>query len=231
MPVYNEEACICQVVDIWQTNLTRLNIDFRMIILNDGSSDATGEKLAAYAGNSRIMVINKSNSGHGPTILLGYRQAVEQAEWVFQVDSDDEMGAEHFENLWKVREGYAALFGFRSGRQQNMARKFISSVSRLAVRVLFAAGVRDVNTPYRLMRAALLKQIIEQIPADTFAPNVLISGLFVSSGRPVGNVPIPHVGRKTGQVSIVKWTLVRAVIKALIQTIFFRINSTRQARF
>ena len=35
----------------------------------------------------------KTNSGHGPTILLGYRENSDCA-WVFQMDSDDEMGPE-----------------------------------------------------------------------------------------------------------------------------------------
>ena len=42
MPVYNEKACICQVVDAWHDELTRFGMNFQMIILNDGSRDGTG---------------------------------------------------------------------------------------------------------------------------------------------------------------------------------------------
>lgn len=227
MPVYNEEACIAAVVDSWHAELTRLEIDFLIIVLNDGSRDATQERLAQFAGNPRVQVINKENSGHGPTILQGYRLAVEQAEWVFQVDSDDEMEAKYFENLWKVRQGNAALFGYRSGRQQNLGRRLISVVSRAAVRFLFGKGIVDVNTPYRLMRAAVLAQIVEQIPADTFAPNILISGVFAASGAPLLNLPVPHEGRKSGTVSIVKWRLWKAAIRSLWQTVCFGARRVR----
>jgi hypothetical protein len=37
MPVYNEEQCIAEVVQSWCEELVKLGIDFRMIILNDGS--------------------------------------------------------------------------------------------------------------------------------------------------------------------------------------------------
>lgn len=221
MPVYNEAACICGVVDAWCAELTRLGIDFGMIILDDGSRDATAEKLAVYRDNPRIAVISKENSGHGPTILCGYRLAVERADWVFQTDSDDEMSPVHFQRLWSERRNYPALFGCRAGRRQNPGRRLISAVSRLAVRLLFAPGITDVNTPYRLMRSDLLARIIAAIPADTFAPNILISGVVAASGLPVLNLPVPHEGRKSGTVSIVKWRLWRAACRSLVQTLVF----------
>jgi len=230
MPVYNEEACIVSVVEAWHAELTRLDIDFRMIVLNDGSRDGTAARLARFAGRERIQVINKENSGHGPTILQGYRLAVEQAEWVFQVDSDDEMGAASFGKLWAERGRYAALFGFRSGRQQGAGRRLISAVSRCAVQLLFGRGVVDVNTPYRLVRSSVLKDIIAMIPGDTFAPNILISGMLVALRQPVLNIPVPHEGRKTGQVSIVKWRLWKAAISSLLQTVRFRFTSFRNAK-
>jgi glycosyltransferase involved in cell wall biosynthesis len=218
MPVYNEEACIAQVVRSWRDMLAGLGIRFRMIVLNDGSRDGTREALAVFEGESSITVIHKPNSGHGPTILAGYRQAVEIATWVFQCDSDDEMKPDHFPELWKIRDSYDALFGMRQGRQQNAARKLISVCSRLTVRVLFGKGVVDVNTPYRLMRADLLKQILPQIPDTTFAPNVIISGTLARAGARLCNRPVPHEGRRTGTVSIVKWKLWKSALRALWQT-------------
>ncbi len=222
MPVYNEEACIVRVVESWRAVLSHLGMDFRMIVLNDGSSDGTQDALAAFAGDERIEVINKENSGHGPTILMGYYRAVELADWVFQCDSDDEMKAEHFPDLWEKRETYDALFGVREGRRQNLARKFISVCSRLTVGLLFGKGVTDVNTPYRLIRANLLKQILAYIPYDTFAPNVVISGTLAKAGVRIYEQPVPHELRKTGSVSILRWKLWRGAVKSFWQTLYCR---------
>lgn len=219
MPVYNEEACIAAVVAAWRDLFTSLAIDFRMIILNDGSRDGTAEALAPLGEDPRIEIINKTNSGHGPTILAGYARAVKAADWVFQCDSDDEMKPEHFSRLWEKREAHDALFGVRTGREQNAGRKLISVVSRGTVRLLFGGGVDDVNTPYRLMRAPLLEQIIAQIPPDTFAPNVIISGAFARAGVRIYNEPVPHEQRRTGTVSIVKWKLWKSAIRSFLQTL------------
>lgn len=219
MPVYNEEACISQVVDKWLEILSRHITSFKIIVINDGSRDNTAETLKAYDDNPNVEVIHKSNSGHGPTILEGYKRAVGEADWVFQCDSDDEMPPDHFPLLWEKRHDYDALFGCRTARHQGLGRKLITLTSRAAIRLLFGSGVRDVNTPYRLMRSWYLKAVVESIPPDTFAPNILISGVLNRSGLRILNYPVLHENRRTGSVSIVKWKLIKAAARSLRQTI------------
>jgi glycosyltransferase involved in cell wall biosynthesis len=222
MPVYNEEACIAGVVASWRDTLAGLGIDFGMIVLNDGSRDGTMERLARFRDDPRVEVVDKPNSGHGPTILTGYGMAVDRAEWVFQVDSDNEMPPAHFGALWARRGEFDALFGTRAGRVQGAGRKLISLVSRATASAMFGRGVTDVNTPYRLIRAGLLAPIVRAIPGDTFAPNILVSALLAAGGARILNLPVPHEGRKTGTVSIVRWRLWSAAFRAFRQIVRFR---------
>jgi len=219
MPVYNEQACIAGVVRSWREMLDGMGIRYRMLVLDDGSTDGTGAVLDAFAAEDGVEVIHKPNSGHGPTILRGYRRAVCLADWVFQCDSDDEMKPEAFPALWAMREQYDALFGVRAGRKQGAARRLISACSRLTVRMLFGRGVEDVNTPYRLIRSRALAKIIERVPDDTFAPNVIVSGALCRAGAKIYNHPVPHECRSTGNVSIVKWKLWRAALTSFWQTL------------
>lgn len=222
MPVYNEEECIAQVVRSWRDQLEGMGLHFLITVLNDGSRDGTAAALEAFHGDERVRVINKTNSGHGPTILRGYRMAAEEARWVFQVDSDDEMKPEHFPRLWAKREKYDALFGVRVQREQDSARLLLSAGSRVVVRLLFGRGVRDVNTPYRLMRSEPLRPIVVAIPDDTFAPNVIISGVFSKHRNRIYNLPVPHVNRKTGTGSLTSSKVWKVAVKSLVQTLLFR---------
>ena len=225
MPVYNESACINDVIRDWVKELDALGISYRLLVLNDGSRDATAEVLKMHESNPRVKVINKPNSGHGPTILQGYRTAVDEADWVFQVDSDNEMEAKHFKKMWSARSNCDAVIGMRDGRQQPFSRKVISMISRLMVTLFYGTGVQDVNCPFRLMKSGALKQLLQRIPPDTFAPNVAIAGFFALQQKSVANVPIPHNDRQTGEVSIKKWRLLKAALRSCFQTLMIRFLS------
>ena len=115
VPIYNEEKAIASVFEKWHAKLYELQIDFEIHTYNDGSTDGTAVIIDEIAARySRIIVHQKNNSGHGPTILQGYRENSE-AKWLFQIDSDDEMEVAAFDKLWLrcfdnvIISGYAAL--------------------------------------------------------------------------------------------------------------------------
>jgi len=222
MPVYNEEEIVAEVVRTWRDELARLKIDFQMLVINDGSKDHTAEVLNTFSGDSRVVILHKANAGHGPTVLEGYRQAVERAPWVFQTDSDNELLPEHFGPFWEKREGYDALFGIRVNREQPLSRRLISACSRMAVRLRFGfGGVYDVNVPYRLMRSTVLKPMLAKVPPHTWAPNVLLAGGFRRAGARIVNLPVPHEGRKTGRPSVANWKWVKVTTKSFWQTMTY----------
>ena len=78
MPVYNERDAIGAVLDKWVHALDALGIDYEIRPYNDGSHDDSLEIMRLSAqrlGDGRINVRDKSNGGHGNTILTGYREA------------------------------------------------------------------------------------------------------------------------------------------------------------
>ena len=222
MPVYNEAECIGAVIEDWRATLADLDVNYEIIVLNDGSKDDTAQVLSAYENDARVTIINKANSGHGPTILRGYRDAATRAQWVFQIDSDDEMKPRAFPNFWRRRNKYDAIFGVRVAREQDSARRLLSAGSRATVKFLYGRGVRDVNVPYRLMRARVLAPIVAAIPDETFAPNILISGVLGKNRRRVLNLPVMHENRKTGTGSLTNSKVWKVAALALSQTLRFR---------
>ena len=173
-----------------------------------------------------VKVRDKANGGHGHTILTGYREAAKDGfDWVFQIDSDDEMGPEKFNELWERRSEYDFLVGIRDGRVQALPRKIISFVSRLCVRIFYGKSVWDVNTPYRLMRMSAFRGFYSRIPLTTFAPNVILSGLAARHKLRCFEMNVPQHDRQTGEVSIKKWKLFKAAAKSFWQTICFSLTA------
>ena len=224
IPVYNEAGAVESVLRKWTAALDALGVRYEVHAWNDGSRDETGAILSrcAAASGGRIVARDKQNSGHGPTILGGYRIAAERAEWVFQIDSDDEMGPEGLSGLWERRAEYDFLVGRRAGRRQPLSRKIVSAVSRLSVRLFYGrGGVWDVNSPYRLMRASVFLPFYRAIPDDAFAPNILLSGLAARYRLRCFETPVAQRGRTTGEVSIKKWKILKAAVRSFLQTVRF----------
>jgi len=225
IPVYNEEKAIENVLEKWSSELEHLGICYQIHVYNDGSKDNTSAVLAEQANRcAQIIIHDKENSGHGPTILQGYQENSDKP-WIFQVDSDDEISPHYFHELWERRDEFDFLIGNRKERESPLSRKIVSFVSRLTVRILYGTGVYDVNSPYRLMRTDVFKDYFSAVPSDTFAPNVIISGIACLKKFRTYQIPVSHSFRRTGEVSIKKAVLLKAAVESFIQTVCFRFSS------
>jgi len=207
MPIYNEQASIGAVVREWKEMLSRVAPDHRILILNDGSKDNTAQVLAEIAAATPgVEVINKPNSGHGRTCVLGYGEAIARgARWVFQIDSDGQCDPQYFAAVWEKRNTHAAVFGKRVDRDDGAARKAISLFCRIATHIATGVPVRDPNVPYRLMRADVLQPAIAEFPQDFGLSNILVSVVLQKGlGRRMGFVDIGFRDRTGGEPSV-KW--------------------------
>ena len=223
IPVYNEEEIIQHVIKDWIKHLTKLNINFTIHAYNDGSTDSSLQKLIEMdAKFFQVRVFDKPNSGHGPTILKGYREA--KSTWIFQVDSDNEMKANHFYKLWNERHNFDFLIAKRQDRQQQSSRKIVTLISRILIKVIFSVGVTDVNSPYRLMLRTNLYKLFNSIPQKTFAPNTIISGFVSERNMKIFEIPIPIHYRTTGVASLNKFKLLKSSIISTIQILLFKLR-------
>ncbi len=224
MPVYNEQEIIETVVREWYEMLDAEEIDFVIRCYNDGSKDDTERILNNLAQSlKRIVVVNKPNSGHGPTILQGYLDSGD-SDWVFQVDSDNEISPDQFAQLWHQREGFHFMIGRRSHADFPVSRQIISFFARQVIRFGFSSRIVDVNSPYRLFRTTKVLPLIHSIPLDTFAPNILITGLASAHKLRTTEIQIENCQRETGTVSIKHWKLLRVAIQSFSESILYAIK-------
>jgi dolichol-phosphate mannosyltransferase len=226
IPVHNEDACISRVVNSWLDLLAHMGLRHRILVFDDGSQDGTAAQLGSFRHIPVVEVVHQPNIGHGPTILRGYRHATEIADWVFQCDSDEEIRTDHFPDFWRRRDNFDAVFAVRQRQTQTVSRAVVSAAARWIVASLFGKGIRDVNVPYRLLRAAPLKKVVAGIPPDTLAPNIIISGSLARARLPVLEIRVSCEGRRSGATSLAKFRLGRFAARAFIQILIFRFRKS-----
>lgn len=219
MPAYNEEQNIENVIVDWYSIVEKYNGNgkSRLVVIDDGSKDRTYEIVKKCAENRPLLIpITKQNSGHGGTVLYGYQYALKNdADYVFQTDSDGQTIAEEFHQFWEQKEQFDMLIGLRSKRQDGFSRVIVTKVLKLVIRVCFGINVVDANTPYRLMKADSLKKAVEQIPEGFNLSNVLVAVFFEKRGMKTKYIPITFRPRQGGKNSINIKSIVKIGYKAV----------------
>jgi len=179
VPAYNESENIRQLVEDWYPVVEAHSEGgtSRLVVINDGSKDDTYEILKELAKTRPLLQpLTKPNGGHGPTLIYGYKYAIEHgATYVFQTDSDGQTLPAEFEDFWKLRKGYSAIFGKRTVRQDGKNRKFVENSLCKLLRLFFKVKVPDSNAPFRLMRRSFLTRYLPLFEDDYNLPNVMLT--------------------------------------------------------
>jgi len=204
MPAYNEESAIAKVVDEWHAIVESVGNGSKLVIFNDGSKDNTLSVLENIKNKySNLIVINKENTGHGTTCTLAYKYAIaENADWVFQTDSDGQAKSSDFWRFWEKRNICDFIIGYRAKRGNGPARWVISLILKLMVFVIFKVIVKDANSPFRLMKVERLRQCMRLIPDDYFLPNTLLSVIIAKNKERIAWQKITFAPRASGISSI-----------------------------
>lgn len=221
IPVFNEQDIIEKVINDWL--FVAKKFDGFIIVINDGSSDNSLKILNKISKkNNRLMVTNKKNSGHGPSVYTGYKIALKKKfNFIFQVDSDDQFFSKDFNKLWLLRDENSLILGFRKKRYDSFHRLIITRILKILNLIIFRKFIPDVNIPYRLIGGEFLKKNLKFISSKSLAPNILIS-IKAAKDKKIKSIVVSHKERLTGMVWIVKFNLIKFMFKVFIEIISFK---------
>lgn len=204
IPAYNEEENIEAVINDWYPVVEKIGNGSRLVIIDDGSKDSTYAKMYELAKEREAFLpMTKPNGGHGATLLYGYHYAInENADFIFQTDSDGQTIPEEFWSFWDLRNSYDMIIGNRKGRQDGFSRVFVTKTLKFVLRLCFRVNVTDANTPFRLMKTNTLKRYIKLIPDQYNLSNVIISVIYAKKQLAVKYLPVTFRPRQGGVNSI-----------------------------
>jgi len=158
-PCYNEQDNITRVVEQALTVLEKLNADFEVIIVNDGSSDRTGQIAEEIAGQKdRVKVVHHgTNLGYGAALQSGFKAATK--ELVFYTDGDGQFDINEMPPLLRLMEQYDIVSCYRLNRQDNLIRKINGWCWTKLVCLLFGMKIRDIDCAFKLYRREIFDNI------------------------------------------------------------------------
>jgi glycosyltransferase involved in cell wall biosynthesis len=142
MAAFNEEdalpACVERTMDFLRTHVA----DGELIIVNDGSTDRTGEIIDALSAEHDDIVAGHLhvNSGMGAALLEGYRVAGK--EWFAMMPADGQIDAFEFLRFFEVADEADVVTSLYSNREYTLSRKALSYGLRLLTTAIVGTRAR-----------------------------------------------------------------------------------------
>ncbi len=212
IPVFNEEAVIAQVIDDCKREIIARIPDSEIIVVNDGSTDGTYEILQSMRGTFQQLVVihSKTNNGYGAALRMAFEHA--RKDLVFNVDGDGQFSVKDFWQLYKHIEECDIVAGYRRPRFDPWYRKVFSFFLRCICVALFGVSFRDVNAPFKIIKAGVLHDVMAECPRDFSATPVILWIMAKLKGYRVVEVPVAHFERKTGRSTMTGFHLIKISI-------------------
>ena len=197
-PAYNDSGTIASMVIRAVQAASELTPDYEVIVVNDGSGDATPaiiDELARTYPRVRI-VHHPTNRGYGGALQTGFRTATK--ELIFYTDGDAQYDPAEIETLWhRLNDDADMVTGFKIRRSDPMHRIIIGRLYHHTVKLLFRLRVRDVDCDFRLMRRAIFERIDLSKTSGVICLEMMKK--IEDAGFRIVEVPVHHYHRAFGK--------------------------------
>ena len=197
-PAYNDSGTIASLVVMAVQAARQLTADFEVIVVNDGSADATPrvvEELARLYPEVRL-ITHERNRGYGGALQTGFASA--RKDIIFYTDGDAQYDPSEMTQLWgRMSPDVDLVNGYKISRSDPLHRILIGRLYHHAVKTLFGLRVRDVDCDFRMMR----RQIFDRVKLEKTSGVICLEMMkkIQDAGFRIAEVPVHHYHRAYGK--------------------------------
>lgn len=192
IPAFNEERGIARVIEWIRAALRASDLDYEVLVIDDGSADRTAE--LAEATGARVLR-HPGNRGYGEALKTGIRHAAH--EWVAIIDADGSYPAEQIPELASRLQSADMVVGARTKAGaaipliRRPAKKFLTWLASY----LTDTHIPDLNSGLRIFRRSLALEFVHILPSG-FSFTTTITMAALNNGYVVEYVPVDYLKRE-----------------------------------
>ena len=197
-PAYNDGGTIASMVVSALLTARTLTPDHEVIVINDGSRDATPrilDELARLYPEVKI-VHHPQNRGYGGALRSGFARA--SKDFVFYTDGDAQYDPQEMALLWeRMADDVDLVNGYKISRSDPFHRLVIGRFYHHTVKSLFGLKVRDVDCDFRLMRRSIFDTV--ELTKNSGVICLELMKKITDGGFRIAEVPVHHFHRAYGK--------------------------------
>ncbi len=198
-PCINEEGNIEDIVHKTEQILKKLKLKHEIIIVDDGSTDRTGQIADQMVReNSNIRIVHHAkNLGYGEALKSGFYNA--RYSTIVYTDGDGQFDfSEVTKFLDKIKDSDVVI-GYRIKRRDSFLRVLFNKGWKLSLFAFFGLTLRDVDCGFKMIR----KEVLEKIPHLQSSRGAMINAELVIKAKKLGfkiaQVGVNHYPRLSGK--------------------------------
>jgi glycosyltransferase involved in cell wall biosynthesis len=199
LPCFDEAENVADAIRYARAAAAASALDYEVIVVDDGSGDATAEIAAAFAAaDERVrLVLHAVNRGYGDALRSGIAAA--RMPWIFLTDADLQFDLRELEAFVPLAAAADLLVGRRAQRRDPLVRRLNARAWNWLVRTLFAIPVRDVDCAFKLVRASALQGVELRSHGAMISTELVVK--LLAGGARVRERDVLHRPRVAGEQS------------------------------
>jgi dolichyl-phosphate beta-glucosyltransferase len=211
IPAYNEAERLGSTLEQAVDYLSRRNLSYEILVVDDGSRDRTVQVAEAFADRGVQVIRHERNRGKGAAIKTGVL-ASRGAE-VLLSDADASTPIEELERLQRklpeapVVLGSRAVAGADIRQHQPFYRELMGKTFNLIIRLVGVRGLNDTQCGFKLLKGEVAREIGAELAIDGFAYDVELVWLARRHGYKVVEVGVIWVDSPDSRVDPIRSSL------------------------
>ena len=222
LPAHNEEGSVESVVENVRSVLNGLGIDHEILLVDDGSTDRTGQLGRRLEGKIPQMrlVQHFPSRGYGGALKAGFAAATR--DWIAFYPADGQFRFGEIELLIGKTGSAEIVSGFRADRKDILIRRLNAMAWKALVRILFGRLCRDIDCGFKLFQRRILSQVVLEGNGATLDTELLAGAKAV--GYRIAEVEVTHLPRLSGKATGAD---LKVIFRALRDLPRFRLRLSR----
>lgn len=190
IPVYNEDGAILEAINETRKTLNGF-VEYEIIVVNDGSTDASIDKINQAKGQGLKIINHIENLGYGKSLYDGIMAAKYNYIGIF--DADGTYPINELKNLYQYLPAYDMVVGVRTGSEfkKGITRKIFNFLAEYAC----GRKIPDVNSGFRVFKKNIVLNYKDSLCLG-FSFTTTLSIVFFLNQHYVKYIPVAYYKRK-----------------------------------